>query len=495
MTADVAVDPTPLAVRPRPRDPACRRPPLPSTLASFSLVARDLRASAARSPCSTASTCRSVPAPVSASSGPTASARRRCCGVLAGQEPPDRGSVTATPPSLRVGYLAAGARAAATRRCSRSSPGAPASPPPRRSSSAPRPRSADRRADDAADAYADALDALPRGRRPRPRRARPRGVRRPRSAGATCSTCRRARSRAGRRRARRWPRSCSAASTCSCSTSRPTTSTSPGSPGSRRSSTTLPGGVVVVSHDRAFLERTVTRVLELDEHTRSATEYGGGWLGYLDARATARRHAEEDYADVPRRDARGSSNGRARSASGRCRARARRSATRRRSDKFIRHFKVATSEKQAAKARATEQGDRSARRGREAVGGLGSPLPGGERAAQRRRRRRGCATRSSQRGSFRSGRSTSRSAGASGSRSSARTARQDHAAARAARAAPARAGERWIGPGVVVGEMDQARDAFAVDDVAARRVHRRDRARSSPTRARCWPSSGSAPST
>ena len=29
----------------------------------------------------------------------------------------------------------------------------------------------------------------------------------------------------------------------------------------------LPGGVVVVSHDRAFLERTVTRVLELDEHT------------------------------------------------------------------------------------------------------------------------------------------------------------------------------------------------------------------------------------
>jgi ATPase subunit of ABC transporter with duplicated ATPase domains len=58
----------------------------------------------------------------------------------------------------------------------------------------------------------------------------------------------------------------------------------------------LPGGVVIVSHDRTFLERTVTRVLELDEHTRSGTEYGGGWLGYLDARATSRRHAEEDYA-------------------------------------------------------------------------------------------------------------------------------------------------------------------------------------------------------
>src|SRR5262249_62286775 len=61
----------------------------------------------------------------------------------------------------------------------------------------------------------------------------------------------------------------------------------------------LPGGVVVVSHDRAFLERTVTRVLELDEHTRSATEYGGGGTGDLDARATARRHAEEGYAAYP----------------------------------------------------------------------------------------------------------------------------------------------------------------------------------------------------
>ena len=58
----------------------------------------------------------------------------------------------------------------------------------------------------------------------------------------------------------------------------------------------LPGGVVVVSHDRTFLERIVTRVLELDEHNRRGTEFGGGWVGYLEARATARRHAEEDYA-------------------------------------------------------------------------------------------------------------------------------------------------------------------------------------------------------
>ena len=52
---------------------------------------------------------------------------------------------------------------------------------------------------------------------------------------------------------------------------------------------------MIVSHDRAFLERTVTRVLELDEIAHTAAEYGGGWAGYLELRATAARHAEERY--------------------------------------------------------------------------------------------------------------------------------------------------------------------------------------------------------
>src|SRR5688500_7489732 len=56
-----------------------------------------------------------------------------------------------------------------------------------------------------------------------------------------------------------------------------------------------PGGAVIVSHDRAFLERTVTRVLELDEISRTANEFGGGWAGYLDLRSTALRHAEERF--------------------------------------------------------------------------------------------------------------------------------------------------------------------------------------------------------
>ena len=56
-----------------------------------------------------------------------------------------------------------------------------------------------------------------------------------------------------------------------------------------------PGGAVIVSHDRAFLDRTVTRVLEIDEIAHTATEFGGGWAGYQELRATAARHAEERF--------------------------------------------------------------------------------------------------------------------------------------------------------------------------------------------------------
>ncbi len=56
-----------------------------------------------------------------------------------------------------------------------------------------------------------------------------------------------------------------------------------------------PGGAVIVSHDRAFLARTVTRVLEIDEILHTAAEYGGGWAGYQDLRATAARHEEERF--------------------------------------------------------------------------------------------------------------------------------------------------------------------------------------------------------
>jgi ATPase subunit of ABC transporter with duplicated ATPase domains len=57
------------------------------------------------------------------------------------------------------------------------------------------------------------------------------------------------------------------------------------------------GGLVVVSHDREFLDRAITSVLELDEHEHTARLYRGGWSSYLEERATARRHAEERFAN------------------------------------------------------------------------------------------------------------------------------------------------------------------------------------------------------
>jgi ATPase subunit of ABC transporter with duplicated ATPase domains len=54
--------------------------------------------------------------------------------------------------------------------------------------------------------------------------------------------------------------------------------------------------LVVVSHDRAFLERTITDVLEIDEHSHRASRYAGGWLAFQEERRVARRHAEEAYA-------------------------------------------------------------------------------------------------------------------------------------------------------------------------------------------------------
>ncbi len=59
----------------------------------------------------------------------------------------------------------------------------------------------------------------------------------------------------------------------------------------------LQSGLVVVSHDREFLSRTVTSVLDLDEPTRTATLFGGGYDAYLEERARRRSQAREQYED------------------------------------------------------------------------------------------------------------------------------------------------------------------------------------------------------
>ncbi|MFJ4028224.1 ABC-F family ATP-binding cassette domain-containing protein [Paenarthrobacter sp. NPDC089989] len=57
----------------------------------------------------------------------------------------------------------------------------------------------------------------------------------------------------------------------------------------------LRGGVVLVSHDREFLARCVTTVVELDLAQNSVAVYDGGYESFLEERAVAKRHARERY--------------------------------------------------------------------------------------------------------------------------------------------------------------------------------------------------------
>jgi ATPase subunit of ABC transporter with duplicated ATPase domains len=55
----------------------------------------------------------------------------------------------------------------------------------------------------------------------------------------------------------------------------------------------MSGGVVLVSHDRAFLSATTTQVAELDLVSHHLSEYGGGYDAYVEER---RRRREQAYA-------------------------------------------------------------------------------------------------------------------------------------------------------------------------------------------------------
>ncbi|HEY0531099.1 MAG TPA: ABC-F family ATP-binding cassette domain-containing protein [Actinoplanes sp.] len=116
----------------------------------------------------------------------------------------------------------------------------------------------------------------------------------------------------------------------------------------------LRAGAVVVSHDREFLTRTVTNVLELDLAQQKVNLYGGGYAAYLEERDRARRHAREDYEQFS--DRRGDLLERARMQRA-WMEKGVRNARRKASDpdKHVKHFRGETSEKQAAKARQTEK--------------------------------------------------------------------------------------------------------------------------------------------
>ncbi|EIT90915.1 ABC-F family ATP-binding cassette domain-containing protein [Mycobacteroides abscessus] len=65
----------------------------------------------------------------------------------------------------------------------------------------------------------------------------------------------------------------------------------------------LRGGVVLVSHDREFLARSVTHVLELDLAQNRTIVFGGGYESYLEERAVARRHRREQYEEFAEKKA------------------------------------------------------------------------------------------------------------------------------------------------------------------------------------------------
>jgi ATPase subunit of ABC transporter with duplicated ATPase domains len=116
----------------------------------------------------------------------------------------------------------------------------------------------------------------------------------------------------------------------------------------------LRAGTVVVSHDREFLTRTVTRVVELDLTQQLIRTYGGGYAVYLEEREVARRHAREAFEEYA--DTRASLEERARMQ----RAwmdkgvrNARRKAPD--NDKIAKKARGESSEKQAAKARQTDR--------------------------------------------------------------------------------------------------------------------------------------------
>ncbi|MYY09908.1 ATP-binding cassette domain-containing protein [Streptomyces sp. SID4919] len=116
----------------------------------------------------------------------------------------------------------------------------------------------------------------------------------------------------------------------------------------------LRAGTVLVSHDREFLTRTVTKVLELDITQQQVSIFGGGYAAYLEERETARRHARAEYDEYA--DKKSALESRARVQRG-WMDKGVKNALRNSpdNDKLLRRARAESSEKQAAKARQTER--------------------------------------------------------------------------------------------------------------------------------------------
>jgi ATPase subunit of ABC transporter with duplicated ATPase domains len=113
---------------------------------------------------------------------------------------------------------------------------------------------------------------------------------------------------------------------------------------------------VLVSHDREFLARTVTEVLELDLAQQQVALYGGGYESYLVERDVARRHAREAYEEyADKRAALTTRMHEQRNWLEHGVRNARRKGAKADSDKNARKFRAEATEKQAAKVSQTQR--------------------------------------------------------------------------------------------------------------------------------------------
>jgi ATPase subunit of ABC transporter with duplicated ATPase domains len=111
--------------------------------------------------------------------------------------------------------------------------------------------------------------------------------------------------------------------------------------------------VALVSHDRTFLERTVTHVAEIDHHSHRVTVFAGGWTAFLEERDRARELAQQrfDEYDARRSELRARRQ-REREWAEQGARRVRRSGER---DKFIRHHQLDQTEQLAGRAARTDR--------------------------------------------------------------------------------------------------------------------------------------------
>ena len=115
----------------------------------------------------------------------------------------------------------------------------------------------------------------------------------------------------------------------------------------------LAAPVLLVSHDRTFLQRVVTDVVEIDHHSHRAERYAGGWSAYLAERELARLHAQERFDEYDaKRSTLAHRAQREREWATQGRSKVKKSGE---TDKHIRHYKINQTEQLAGRAARTQK--------------------------------------------------------------------------------------------------------------------------------------------